>query len=32
MARAVKFNQYGDLDVLQVVEVDRPIPGPGKVL
>jgi NADPH:quinone reductase-like Zn-dependent oxidoreductase len=32
MARAVKFNQYGDLDVLQVVEVDRPIPGPGMVL
>lgn len=32
MARAVRFNQYGDLDVLQVVEVDRPIPGPGKVL
>jgi NADPH:quinone reductase-like Zn-dependent oxidoreductase len=32
MARAVRFNNYGDLDVLQVVEVDRPIPGPGKVL
>src|SRR6201994_1168443 len=32
MARAVRFNHYGDLDVLQVVEVDRPIPGPGKVL
>jgi NADPH:quinone reductase-like Zn-dependent oxidoreductase len=32
MARAVRFDEYGDLDVLQVVEVDRPIPGPGKVL
>jgi len=32
MARAVRFDRYGDLDVLQVVEVDRPIPGPGKVL
>ncbi len=32
MARAVRFDKYGDLDVLQVVEVDRPVPGPGKVL
>jgi NADPH:quinone reductase-like Zn-dependent oxidoreductase len=32
MARAVRFDKYGDPDVLQVVEVDRPIPGPGKVL
>jgi NADPH:quinone reductase-like Zn-dependent oxidoreductase len=32
MARAVRFDKYGDLDVLQVVEVDRPIPGPGQVL
>jgi len=32
MARAVRFDKYGGLDVLQVVEVDRPIPGPGKVL
>jgi NADPH:quinone reductase-like Zn-dependent oxidoreductase len=32
MARAVRFDKYGDLDVLQVVEVDKPIPGPGKVL
>jgi NADPH:quinone reductase-like Zn-dependent oxidoreductase len=32
MAQAVRFNQYGDLDVLQVVEVGRPIAGPGKVL
>jgi NADPH:quinone reductase-like Zn-dependent oxidoreductase len=32
MARAVRFDKYGDLNVLQVVEVDRPIPGTGKVL
>jgi len=32
MARAVRFNQYGGLDVLQVVEVDRPITGSGEVL
>jgi NADPH:quinone reductase-like Zn-dependent oxidoreductase len=32
MARAVRFDKYGELEVLQVVEVDRPIPGPGKVL
>jgi NADPH:quinone reductase-like Zn-dependent oxidoreductase len=30
--RAVRFNQYGDVDVLQVVEVPRPVPGPGQVL
>jgi NADPH:quinone reductase-like Zn-dependent oxidoreductase len=30
--RAVRFNQYGDEDVLQVVEVPRPVPGPGQVL
>src|SRR6202522_2437203 len=32
MPRAVRFNQYGGLDVLQVVEVERAIAGPGKVL
>jgi NADPH:quinone reductase-like Zn-dependent oxidoreductase len=32
MPRAVRFNKYGGLDVLQVVEVNRPSPGPGKVL
>jgi NADPH:quinone reductase-like Zn-dependent oxidoreductase len=32
MPRAVKFDKYGGIEVLQVVEVDRPIPGPGKVL
>jgi NADPH:quinone reductase-like Zn-dependent oxidoreductase len=32
MPRAVRFDQYGGLEVLKVVEVDRPIPGPGRVL
>src|ERR1700694_3660742 len=32
MPKAVKFDQYGELDVLQVVEVERPTPGPGQVL
>lgn len=32
MAKAVRFNQYGGIDVLQVVEVERPEPGPGQVL
>jgi NADPH:quinone reductase-like Zn-dependent oxidoreductase len=30
--RAVRFDEYGDIDVLKVVEVDRPVPGPGQVL
>jgi NADPH:quinone reductase-like Zn-dependent oxidoreductase len=30
--RAVRLDQYGGLDVLHVVEVERPTPGPGKVL
>jgi NADPH:quinone reductase-like Zn-dependent oxidoreductase len=32
MPRAVRFDNYGGLEVLKVVEVDRPSPGPGKVL
>ena len=32
MPRAVRFDKYGGLEVLQVVEVDRPTPGPGKAL
>ena len=32
MSRAVKFNQYGGIDMLQVVEVEQPVPGPGQVL
>jgi NADPH:quinone reductase-like Zn-dependent oxidoreductase len=32
MPKAVRFNQYGEIDVLQVVDVERPVPGPGQVL
>lgn len=32
MPRAVKFTQYGDIDVLEVVDVPRPVPGAGQVL
>ena len=32
MPPAVRFNGYGGVDVLQVVEVERPAPGPGQVL
>jgi NADPH:quinone reductase-like Zn-dependent oxidoreductase len=32
MPEAVRFDQYGGTDVLQLVEVDRPVPGPGQVL
>lgn len=32
MPKAVRFTEYGDVDVLDVVEVDRPVPGPGQVL
>jgi NADPH:quinone reductase-like Zn-dependent oxidoreductase len=32
MPRAVRFDRYGDIDVLNVVEVERPRPGPGQVL
>jgi NADPH:quinone reductase-like Zn-dependent oxidoreductase len=31
MPKAVRFDNYGDLDVLQVVDVDVPSPGPGQV-
>lgn len=30
--RAVRFDRYGDTDVLDVVEVDKPEPGPGQVV
>jgi NADPH:quinone reductase-like Zn-dependent oxidoreductase len=30
--RAVRFDKYGDVEVLRVVEVDRPAPGPKQVL
>src|SRR5438105_3649653 len=29
---AVRFDQYGDIDVLKVVEVARPVPGSDQVL
>jgi NADPH:quinone reductase-like Zn-dependent oxidoreductase len=32
MPRAVRFDSYGDIDVLNVVDVERPVPGPGEVL
>ena len=32
MPRAVRFDSYGGVDVLNVVEVERPTPGPGEVL
>jgi NADPH:quinone reductase-like Zn-dependent oxidoreductase len=32
MPRAVRFDSYGDVDVLNVVDVERPVPGPGEVL
>ena len=32
MPRAVRFDHYGGVDVLNVVEVERPFPGPGEVL
>jgi NADPH:quinone reductase-like Zn-dependent oxidoreductase len=32
MARAVRFDQYGGIDVLHVVDVPDPVPGPGEVL
>ncbi|HLI01817.1 MAG TPA: NADP-dependent oxidoreductase [Acidimicrobiales bacterium] len=30
--RAVRFDHYGDVEVLQVVDVPRPTPGPNEVL
>src|ERR1700749_3803502 len=30
--RAVRFDDYGDIDVLEVRDVPRPEPGPGQVL
>ncbi len=32
MPQAVRYEEYGGIDVLQVVEVDRPVPGAGEVL
>ncbi|QIS18783.1 NADP-dependent oxidoreductase [Nocardia terpenica] len=32
MAQAVEFDRYGNVDVLNVVEVPEPAPGPGQVV
>ncbi|MCO5997246.1 NADP-dependent oxidoreductase [Actinoallomurus rhizosphaericola] len=32
MPKAVRFDEYGPIEVLRVEEVDRPVPGPGQVL
>jgi NADPH:quinone reductase-like Zn-dependent oxidoreductase len=32
MSRAVRFDKYGGIDVLQVVDVPDPVPGPGEAL
>jgi NADPH:quinone reductase-like Zn-dependent oxidoreductase len=32
MPKAVRYSEFGELDVLQVVEVPRPVPGPDEVL
>jgi NADPH:quinone reductase-like Zn-dependent oxidoreductase len=30
--KAVRFDEYGDVDVLKVIDVPKPVPGPGQVL
>jgi NADPH:quinone reductase-like Zn-dependent oxidoreductase len=32
LVKAVRFDEYGEADVLKVVDVPRPVPGPGQVL
>ena len=32
MSKAVRFNEYGDVSVLHVIDVPDPAPGPGEVL
>lgn len=32
MSRAVRYDNYGDVEVLNVVEVDDPVPGAGQLL
>ncbi len=32
MSKAIRFNRHGGIDVLQVVDVAKPEPGPGEVL
>jgi NADPH:quinone reductase-like Zn-dependent oxidoreductase len=31
MTKAVRFSEYGGTEVLRVVDVERPVPGPGEV-
>jgi NADPH:quinone reductase-like Zn-dependent oxidoreductase len=32
MSKAVRYNEFGGIDVLRVDEVERPVPGDGQVL
>ncbi len=32
MPRAVRYDEFGGIDVLRVDEVERPVPGDGQVL
>jgi NADPH:quinone reductase-like Zn-dependent oxidoreductase len=32
MPKAVRFERYGDVDVLEVADVPRPVPGPGQAV
>jgi NADPH:quinone reductase-like Zn-dependent oxidoreductase len=32
MSKAIRFSEYGSVDVLQVVDVPDPVPGPGQAL
>jgi NADPH:quinone reductase-like Zn-dependent oxidoreductase len=32
MSRAVRFDRYGGVEVLKVVDVEDPVPGPGQLL
>jgi NADPH:quinone reductase-like Zn-dependent oxidoreductase len=32
MPKAVRFERYGDVDVLEVVDVPRPVPQDGQVV
>src|SRR5260370_29299613 len=32
LVKAVRCDEYGDVDVLKVVDVPKPTPGPGEVL
>jgi NADPH:quinone reductase-like Zn-dependent oxidoreductase len=31
MSKAVRFDRYGNVDVLEVIEVEKPSPSPGRV-